>query len=167
MSNDYGPSDERRREIYGDRPEPRPSKSLWMLFGGVGCIVVLGCGGLIVAGVLWASKTFTTDLPAATAAANEFLDLLQQNRIDDAYAKTGSEFKAHQPREQFHGFVKQFDSFAKSTSREINSAWIVQGGKKQAFVQMTLKSPNKSMTCTLQLVHENGVWKVEALNVRW
>ena len=144
MSNEYGPSDERRREAYRNRPESRSSGSLWMFFGSIGCIVLLGCAGVFVAVALWASKVFKTDIPAATTAANEFLDLIQENRIDEAYAKTSPEFKAAQSREQFATFIKRYETFAKSTSRALNGARIFQGTKKQAFVQMTLQSPECS-----------------------
>ncbi|MDB5311520.1 MAG: hypothetical protein JWO38_5722 [Gemmataceae bacterium] len=166
-STDRDPDyDDRENSPRARRPGNRSNRSLWLVLGGIGCVVVLGCGGLIAAGLIWGLQAFTTDLPAATAAAEEFLDLLQQNRIDDAYAATSAGFQARQDREQFAAFVKRFETFTKFTSRSLTGARFFQNNnKKQVIVKMTLHAPNNAMTCTLELVQEDGVWKVDKITV--
>ena len=137
----------------------------WVLLAGVGCVVLLVCGGLVGVGVMWAARVFTTDLPAADAAASHFLDLLRENRLDDAYAAASDGFKARESPEQFRAFVGRFETLTTATSRTTNGFRIFQGADgKQAFLQVTLHAPNNATTCTLTLVEEGG-WKVDRITV--
>jgi len=153
----------------GDRPRrtrPASAGRVWLLVGGVGCVVVLGCGGLITAGVYWGVRAFQTDLPAAAAAADAFLDFLQRGRTDDAYAATSAGFRGDQTPEQFRAFVGRFETLAAHTSRTTNGVRLFHGPEgKQVFVQVTLHAPNNATTCTLLLVDEGDAWRVERITV--
>ncbi len=169
MSRDYDrDSDDLDDARDRDRPSRRRKSSsgpLLLILGGVGCVILLGCGGLIAVAI-WGFSTLATQLPQATDAANEFLSQLQQNQVDGAYALTSTDFRRRNTQEQFADFVKKFEMFGKHTSRELNGANLFQNQSgKQVIIKMTLHSPNNAMTCTLELVEEEGAWKVNKLTV--
>jgi len=138
---------------------------LLLIFGGIGCLVVLVCGGLIALAI-WGVSSFATKLAPANGAAEQFLSELQQNQIERAYSLTSKEFQNRMTKDQFSDFVKQFEMFGKHTSRQISGTHVFtnQNGTT-ATIKMTLRSPNNAMTCTLILVEEVGNWKVDAIKV--
>ncbi len=151
-----------------DRAPPRRSSNrpVWLILGAVGCGLLLMCSGLIAVFVIWGTRSFTTDIPAAQGVADQFLDRLQGGKIDDAYALTSTQFRAEQSREQFATFVKKFETLTRHTSRTQNGFRLFQDGSgKRVFIQMTLNAPNNAMTCTLVLIEEAGGWKVEKITV--
>jgi hypothetical protein len=169
MTDDRDPDEadrEDRPHRYRRRVGGGSNRTLWLVFGGAGCVAVLGCGGVIALVVFWVIPVVTTDFPAANAAAEQFLDLLQQNRVDDAYAATSPGFQSRQSREEFARYVKRFETFTRHTSRTTTGVRVVQNnGRKEAFIQMTLQAPNNAMTCTLELVEADGVWEVDKITI--
>jgi hypothetical protein len=174
MSRDYDRECDRdyddREDVERDsdrypRREKSSSNSLLLILGGIGCAVLLGCGGLIALGI-WGISKVATEITPATEAANQFLDHLQKNQIDRAYDLTSRDFRGHTTKEQFADYVKRFEMFGKHTSREASSTYIFKNQNgTQATIKMTLKSPNNAMTCTVVLVPEQDSWKVNSLNV--
>lgn len=162
----WGAPDERDRD-YDRGPSRRSSnRSLWIVLGTVGCGLLLMCSGAIAVAVFWGVRSFTTDAPAAQAVADEFLDRLRENKLDDAYALTSRQFRAEQSREQFADFVRQFETLTRHTSRTRNGFRLFQDGRgKRVFIQTTLNAPNNAMTCTLVMIEEAGAWKVEKVTV--
>ncbi|MBO0699376.1 MAG: hypothetical protein J2P46_13350 [Zavarzinella sp.] len=107
-----------------------------------------------------------TDVPAANNAASQFLDLLQQGRLDEAYAATSTGFRARESPEQFKAFLKQYQALTGGTSRTGNGVRVFQNPSgKQAFVQVTVHAPSNATTCTLVLVEEGGGWRVDRITV--
>ena len=154
------------RDDEGEPPARSSTRPVWLILGAVGCGIVLLCSGLIAVFVVWGARSFTTDIPAAQGVADQFLDRLQSGKIDDAYALTGTQFRAGQSREQFEAFVKKFETFTRHTSRTKNGVRLFQDGSgKRVFIQMTLNAPNNAMTCTLVLIEEAGGWKVDKITV--
>ena len=170
--SDERPRRNRDRDRDPDREYDRgPSRgssnrTTWIILGAAGCGLVLVCSGALALLVVWGFKSFTTDFPAAQAAADQFLDKLQADKVNDAYALTSTKFHAEQSREQFEGFVKRFETLTRHTSRTQNGFRLFQGPDgKRASIQMTLNAPNNAMTCTLVLTEEAGTWKVEMITV--
>jgi hypothetical protein len=175
MSRDYDERDrdyDERDRDYDERDRgrnPRRKKSsfgpILLLVGGIGCIILVVCGGLIALAI-WGVSSFATKLAPAMEASDQFFDELQQNQIDRAYLLTSKEYRKRTSSEQFADYIKQFEMFGKHTSRQISSTHIFtnQNGST-ATIKMTLKSPNNAMTCTLTLIDEHGNWKVNTLNV--
>ncbi|HEV3384576.1 MAG TPA: hypothetical protein VG097_07155 [Gemmata sp.] len=162
--------DERERDDDDERErKPRRKKSsfgpILLLVGGIGCVVLVVCGGLIALAI-WGFSSFATKLAPAMEAAEEFFGELQENQIDRAYLLTSKEYRRRTSSEQFADYIKQFEIFGKHTSRQISSTHIFtnQNGST-VTIKMTLKSPNNAMTCTLTLIEEQGSWKVNTLNV--
>ena len=151
-----------------DRRPPRGSsnRTVWLVLGAAGCGLLLVCSGPIAV-VIWMVKSFATDIPVAQGAADQFLNCLQGGRIDDAYALTSTQFRAKQSPEQFAGFVTQFETFTRHTSRtQTGTRMLLPHDRgKHVYIQMTLNAPNNAMTCSLVLIKEAGVWKVEKLTV--
>lgn len=177
MNNEYedsrndpeaNPSDrdyDHHRDSDREPPSTSSNRIVWLILAG-GCGMFLLCGGGIVALVIWGVSSFTKDLPATQAVADQFLDRLQEGKIGDAYALTSTQFRAEMSLEQFREFVKKHETFTRHTSRTQNGFRIFQDGSgKRAFIQMTLHAPNNAMTCTLVLIEEGGSWKVQKVTV--
>jgi hypothetical protein len=150
------------------RRRPRPNRSnrnLWVILGGIGCLVLLVCGGL-VAMVFWGVSAFTKDLPEVERASTEFFDAIKAGNLEIAYGKTTAAYQAQNPPDQFAAFIRRFETLSKHTTRTMNGLNIFTGtGGKQARIQMTLNAPNNATTCTLILVDEAGVWKINQISV--
>lgn len=159
---DYDDRDDRPRR--GRRP-PRSDNSCLFIGLGIGCVVVLGCGGLFAVGLYWGMNAFK-QLPEAIDAADRFLAQLQHNQVTEAYELTSREYRARNTPEQFEEFIKEYKIFTHHASRQTGGANIFQNNAKtQAIIHMTLKSPDNALTCTLTLVQEDGEWKVDKLTV--
>ena len=159
---------DRPRRVRRRYPEERPSsnKTLWIILGSVGCISLLGCVGLVGLVGYFGFRAFTNDIPVAQAAADQFLDLLKEGKLDDAYAMTSPEFRSKQDKEQFEAFVKGIETFAQQTSRTTNGARMHQDASgKRVQIQVTLKTLNNATTCTLVMVERDGTWKVDRFTV--
>ncbi|MBX9624605.1 MAG: hypothetical protein K2X82_12425 [Gemmataceae bacterium] len=150
------------------RPRPRAgsNRPVWIALGAVGCLVLAGCAGLIGLFGFWGFKAVTADLPAATAAADGFLDRLKQGKVDEAYQATTARFRAGQTPDQFAAFVARHETLTRHTTRTTNHFGLFQGpGGKQARLQTTLQAPNNATTCTVVLAEEDGAWKVDQFTV--
>ena len=151
-----------------DREPPRGSsnRSVWLILGAVGCGLFLVCSGLVVAAIMWGARSFTTDMPAAQAVGDQFLDHLRENKLDAAYALTSTRFRADHSREEFAEYIKKFETFSRHTSRTRNGFRLHHDTSgKRVYLQFTLNAPNNAMTCTLVLIEEADGWKVEKITV--
>jgi len=159
-----------RDRDYDDRERSHGKKSsstgtVLLIVGGIGCLVVLVCGGLIGLGI-WAFTNMATKLTPAIVKAEEFMGDLQQNQIDRAYSLTSKEYQKQNSSAQFADYIKKFEMFTKHTSRSITSTFLNQNqAATQVTIQMTLNSPNNAMTCTLILIEEQDTWKISSLSV--
>ncbi len=153
-----------RRDDRGGRPSS--NKSLWIILGAVGCVSLLGCLGLVALAGYWGFKAFTNDIPAAQTAADQFLSVLKEGKIEDAYASMSADYRAKHSPEQFAAFLKKIETFTRHTSRTRNGVRMHQDGSgKRVYIQMTLKAPNNATTCTLVMVEQDGTWKVDGITV--
>jgi|GEM_PF-6731697 len=165
-ANPFDRDYDRNRDSDREPPRSSSNRSVWLILLAGGCGMFLLCGGGIVAFVIWGVSSFTKDFPAAQAVADQFLERLREGKIDDAYALTSPEFRAQMSQEQFGEFMKKHETFTRQTSRTQNGFRVIHdGGGKRVFIQMTLRSPNNAMTCTLVLIEEGGSWKVQKLTV--
>jgi hypothetical protein len=154
-----------RRRYDPDPPQRSSNKPLFLILGGIGCVILVCCGGLTGIGI-WGFNAFKTQLEPAIGTSNQFLDLLQQKQVDQAYALTSSGYRARTTEAQFAEFLKKFEMFGQATSHSMTSANVFknQSGSR-VVVKMTLNSPNNAMSCTLTLVKEQENWKVDGLAV--
>src|ERR1700722_5575873 len=176
MNPDDERNDEyRHREDYraneDDERERRPRKkssstgSLLLIFGGIGCLVVLVCGGIIAYGVYKVMPLFK-GITQGTVTAEQFFEDLKQNQIDKEYELTSKEFRGKLTRDQFAEKVKKNDTLVKHTSRSVNSANFVQvNDNKQLVITMTLHGPTGDKSCTMTLVEDQDNWKVNSLTI--
>src|SRR4051794_13320955 len=58
--------DDRDRDDSHDRQRHvrKSNRKLWLTLAIIGCLVALGCGGLIVTAIVWGVRTLSTDVPA-------------------------------------------------------------------------------------------------------
>jgi hypothetical protein len=161
-----GVNDERSGDHHHRTARPRSSWTLWIVLGAVGCVTVIGCLGLLAMAGYFGYRAFATDMPAARDVADQFLDLLQENKIDEAYHLTSPGFRRRQDAAQFARFIQDFESFTRHTSRTQNGIRLFQDGSgKRVFIQMTLNAPKNAMTCTVVLIEDGGDWLVDQITM--
>ncbi len=152
-----------------EAPRPRRGRSsrlpvvlIVCLVGGGLVLALLVCGGL----AFWLFKSISQEVPVAQASAEAFLDHLQQNRFDEAYAQTAPEYQRAMNKEQFKGFVMAFPAFVNHNSRSFTMRGIHldnRGGRAQFAV--TLLGPGPPLACTVNLTKQGGQWQVQHLSV--
>ncbi len=129
---------------------------------GGGFALLLCCGGC----GFWFYRMYSSNMPAAEASANAFLDDLQDGRIEAAYASTSMGFQAATNLNQFRDFAKQFPALTMPANRNIESRSLNSTTSgKQATFKIVLNAPNNGITCTVIVTEENGQWKVLRFNV--
>ncbi len=159
----------------GDRDDEEPrrrksrskgsNRSLWWILGGAGCLIVLVCGGGIAL-VVWGVNAFTKEMPAVQGVADSFFEAIKAGNMEVAYSKTSAAYRGQNTPERFAAFINQYETLTKHTTRTMNGFNIFTGTSgKTSRIQMTLQAPNNAMTCTLLLVEEGGVWKVNQISV--
>jgi hypothetical protein len=176
-----------------DEPEPKPKRRTWLivlLAVGIPLLcVVLCCGGLGIFG--WnMGKDLFKDLYAAVPSAQAFLEGLaakgndgnQPNaqpaeakgapndpvakRVEAIYQTTSSGFKAAVSLQQFRDLVAKYPVLTDGGTISFSGMRIVeQPGGKRAVINVSVANANNSIACTVTLVKENEVWKVDGFTV--
>ena len=132
------------------------------------CCRLAAIVGLSVVGFLIyvSYQAFTKDIPEGKRAAEQFLDSLKEKKIDETYASMSSGFRSRRDAQQFRDFLKKHDAFTRHTSRVSNNVSAVEiPGAKKVIVELMLHAPQCSMNCTLELVPEDGTWKVDKITI--
>ena len=127
----------------------------------VGGIVV---GGLVLLAVVvggFVSFLFSTTQPLVDGS-NDFLSLLGQGKIAEAYASTADEYRAQQDEASFTAAVKQHGLTEYASATWYNRKRNTSDGKVGGTV--TTKDGG-SKAVAIHLVEEQGKWKVA--KVRW
>jgi hypothetical protein len=133
---------------------------LFSLLGG-GLLILLLCGGLI----FLAAKGLQ-EFPKVIAGADQFMDRIKANKIDEAYQSTIPEFQAKVDLEQFKAIVAKYPAFTNQTARSMAGMRLYQTGQgTRGYVQYNLSSPNNTLSLNLVLKEVNGAWKVESVNL--
>jgi hypothetical protein len=130
-----------------------------------GCVIGLGitgilslalCAGLIGLFVYW----IVALTRPVVDASEEFLSLLGQGKIAEAYAGTASGFRAQQDEASFTAAVKQLGLTDYSSVSWQNRQIKNQSGLAQGTVTT---SKGTTMPVVIEVVNENGTWKVVAV----
>jgi hypothetical protein len=129
----------------------------WLI--GCGAASVLGLGLLVGLGVVFVGAVFALTRPVVDAS-EQFLALLGQGKVAEAYASTADGFRARQDELSFTSAVKQLGltdySSAVWQSRQIDN----QDGTAEGTV-VTKGGSTKSVS--IRLVREGGKWAVLAV----
>jgi hypothetical protein len=129
-------------------------KKGWLIVGGIVALVLLGlCLGL---GGLFFSGIFALTQPVVDAS-EEFLSLLGQGRITEAYAATADGFRVQQNEPSFTVAVQQL-----GLTDYASVSWHSRQIKNQeGSVQGTVTTKNGSTKpIAVQLIREGDKWKV-------
>jgi hypothetical protein len=145
--------------------EPKPKKKVWpIVLLAVGITFLCGlvcCGGF----GFWAFNKFK-DLPVALISAQTFLNELSGNRVDEAYQTTSSNYKSTMSLEQFRAFVAKHPVLTATSNTQISGMQLLQEpGVKKAVINALVSSNNNSVACTITLVFEDNVWRVDGFTV--
>ncbi|HYV34279.1 MAG TPA: hypothetical protein VE988_01160 [Gemmataceae bacterium] len=134
-----------------------------MIGGIVGCGVLV-LGGFCVGGFIWffgqSLGTVFSDMAAVGTATDEFLGLLGDGKIDEAYDSAAAGLRAQQSKDAFAAEVKRL-----GLTEYVSSTW-----SKRNFVNnngdvegtITTKS-GKAISLKVGLVKEGGTWRVLSL----
>ena len=126
---------------------------------GCGLICVLGLGLCIGLGVLLVNRIFAFTQPVVDAS-QQFLDLLGQGKITEAYASSADGFRTQQSETSFADAVKQLGLTDFSTVTWQNRQIVNQEGMAEGNVT-TRKGETKPIA--IRLVQEKGKWAVVGL----
>jgi hypothetical protein len=80
------------------------------IIGGVLCVILLVCGGIIYLGVrtvlpAWRSITMADEIQASEMAADRFMKMIARDGVEPAYAGTTQGFQSRQTLQQFRDMV--------------------------------------------------------------
>lgn len=119
-----------------------------------GCLLALLVGAALIGGIIFVAFQATKGV---VKGADDFLALVGQGKLDEAYASTSAGLRKAQDRQTFERQVKTLglDGYASSTwnSRSVEN----EVGKVEGTVET--RSGTK-VPLTMQLVKEDGTWKV-------
>src|SRR5262245_8448973 len=134
-----------------------PMKKSWLI--GCGIAAVLGLAVCAGVGVLVYSgfKGVMAMSQPVVDGAEEFLGLLGQGKIAEAYASTANGFRTQQDKASFTAAVKQLGLTEYASASWNNRQFQNQTGSVEGTV--TTKSGGTA-PAALQLVNEEGKWKV-------
>lgn len=137
--------------------QPKSSKS-----GSKNKLVVIIVAIVAIIGILFFMSTAQKGKP--TKVANNFLDLLSQENIADAYAMTSTEFQKTVPQEGIKGFVEQ-NPILKNFEKVSFSEKVVEDKTARLTGTLTGREPAAGKTANLRviLVKEDNKWKVYSL----
>jgi len=129
-------------------------KRKWLIgFGVAGLLGIAMCAGL---GVVLVGKIMAATQPVVDAS-EQFLSLVGQGKVSEAYASTADGFRAQQDEASFAAAVKQLGLSDYTSvswhSRQIDN----QEGTAEGTV--TTKS-NGARPISIRLIQQGGTWKV-------
>src|ERR1700722_12917104 len=146
-------------------PEKKSTSNALLIVGGIGCAILLVCGGLIGFGI-YKGMPLIKGMTQATLVSEIFFRNLQQNKVDDAYTLTSEEYRKNNDFKKFADFVKQNDILTKHTTRQVITANLVPPNdltSRKMMINVTLQADKDSKTCTIMLIKEGEDWKVNSV----
>jgi hypothetical protein len=152
--------------LFGPPPRhERPRSNVRWIVGGVAAIAGAVCLVCCGAGV-WFFSSMAAEVPVATAAADEFLDDLKAQRIDEAYSRTTTAFQNASTIENFRGLLQAAPIVTGHTTRQVQLSRIFKNTNGSiATFRVTFTSQDSSGGATLTMAKEDDQWKVMGLNI--
>jgi hypothetical protein len=122
-------------------------------------VIGLGCLGSLALLIRWDMKVEEARTKA-TGAADEFLELLRQKRLDDAHRAYGGSWTA----ETFRDFVGRHPALTAHTSRNVRS-WFRDPARGQTTVLVILRGPAGAPDTEVRVdvLETGGGWRVRAI----
>src|SRR5262245_7471665 len=136
--------------------------------GGVLVLCVLGCIGIFYLGMrtvkdLGEKAMERIELEqAARVVAEAFLMDLCDGKVDAAYTQTTAAFKTRLTLQELKDLVEKNPTFKKRSN-----SWVFAQNPTPDLVvfQGTINSPQGSVNCTIHVVKEGNVWKVDRFSI--
>ncbi len=148
-----------------DEPIPPPKRRVWLIvLLAVGIPVLCGlvcCGGL----GYWLFNA-GKELIEAKNSAELFLNELAGKRVDQAYQSASLAYKQANSLEEFRTLVAKYPALTSGSSPQLAGMQVLQQpGVKKAAIKENVSGGGTTTGCTLTLVLEGAVWKVEGFTV--
>jgi hypothetical protein len=146
------------------------------IIGGVLCVILLVCGGIIYLGArtvvpAWRSITMADEIQASDMAADKFMKLIARGGVEPAYAGTTQGFQSRQTLEQFRDLVDKnplLKDYQWGISPE-NHEWMALDGDfdpdKNTYRGTILSEKGKAMSFTVVTVKDGQSWKVDRFTI--
>jgi hypothetical protein len=153
------------------------------IVGGVVLVFLLVCGGLVYLGFKTMKETFepmvenlkqmAQDIEQSQAVANDFLENIRANRLEEAYQSTTESFKKRVSRKGFeelvqkHPELKQQDVFPQFDVNQNQSQPPTQpfSGPYRYRYSVQGKDGKEPLEFKITVAKENGTLKVDQLTV--
>jgi hypothetical protein len=141
--------------------------ALFVLAGLIPVLLLLaGTGGYVAYREYTSVKTFFIRSTSGVRVAEAFLSQIQTDNSLAAYEFGSQTFRKNQSPEQFEKFVAKHPTFSNHTIRTSGPVEIsTVDGVTRYRARYNIVRVAESLTCTLVLVEENGVWLVESFTV--
>jgi hypothetical protein len=139
------------------------------VIGGIVLLLALACGVGMYFVFRAASVAMTgamqmvADLSDAQFVAQGFVNDLGAGRIDQAYSATSQGYQARQTKDQLKALVDKNPALKNSNA----TAFITNQapGATRMNAQVTATGTAGSVNCTVQLIKEDGQWKVDGFTI--
>lgn len=143
-------------------------KTLYIVLGVVGGVLLLGCVGCMgLFGLGWYTARQAVEKAKqqldVQRAAEIFLADLGSGNVTLAYQRTSTAFQGRQSLEQFRDFINQHPGLQNQLYSATNT---VHSGPDGVTVTATLTDSQGMVThVTIELVQEAGQWKVDRFTI--
>jgi hypothetical protein len=121
------------------------------------------CGGL----ALYWMAAFR-DVPVVQATAIEFVQGLSPRDIDATYQNTSASFQTATTLDQFKAYVARFPALGHNAATRLGNTNVTTsavGPVARVSAVVATADQSSTISCTVTLIKENGVWKVSGLTV--
>jgi hypothetical protein len=148
-------------EAVANQTDPRPTspagRSIWVLAGAVGLLLVIG-----VVTALWMSRSHTTSYPAGSApgTVQRYLRLLQNHQVSQAYAMIITD-------ESLQAFHMEYDNWGNTSHQATLVGSRVSGDQATVAVEISsfdagpLETSNSSQRVTFTLTRQGKGWVID------
>jgi hypothetical protein len=132
-------------------------------------VLILACGGLTAWMIYRASEDMAPQLQAqgewmgASGAAQTFLNQLAAGQINDAYNGTTAAFRNRQTLAQFQAFLQRNPLLTRGADIQEDPVNNPPGARQMTLHYTLTTADNKITKVTVQVVLENGEWKVDSV----
>jgi hypothetical protein len=144
------------------------SKTVWIVLGIVGGLLLLVCGGCIIGGFFIWKSPLGQKVQAATGAqlaAQDFFQRLGSGNVETAYNATSKGFQSRQSLAQFRAFVDRNPGLksAQNPTFQVDANSMTETSSKFQVIIPT--TSGATLNGTLRMIKEGDQWKVDDFTI--